>query len=313
VLARTASIVSKNALPDCAVPTLSVPTTAKPCSKPDSSRPDIKLSTLAATCTSTSAASGVSAPSLSLDNKRPKRPSARFLQVMSPSPPRSDLSEISCELLNVRSLNSKSLRICDDLLRNDIDVFMLTETWLKPCSGATISECTPNGYSLLQGDRNDKAGGGVAVIARDSLGCTEVFMSHGSTVESLVVRLSNPQLSLITVIYRPTSTPVAQFFRDFSELLTQILLGKRPVTLAGDFNIPVNDLNDPNAKSFFDILSVFGLSQHIKDSTHCGGHTLDLLITHDVSLHIIYLTTALCHSRCPPHNHSTATFIYHNN
>jgi len=32
----------------------------------------------------------------------------------------------------------------------------------------------------------------VAVIARDSLGCTEVSMSHGSTFESLVVRRSNP-------------------------------------------------------------------------------------------------------------------------
>jgi len=96
-------------------------------------------------------------------------------------PPCSDLSEISCKLLNVRLLKSKSLLIRDDLLRNDIDVFMLIETWLKPCSGATISECTLNGYSLLHRDRNDKAGGGEAVIARDSLGCTEVSMSRGST------------------------------------------------------------------------------------------------------------------------------------
>jgi len=71
---------------------------------------------------------------------------------------------------------------------------MLTETWLKPSSGATSSQSTPNGYSLLHRNRNDKAGGGVAVIARDSLGCTEVCMSHGSTFESLVVRSSNPKL-----------------------------------------------------------------------------------------------------------------------
>jgi len=98
------------------------------------------------------------------------------------------LSEINCKLHSVRSLKSKSLLICDDLLRNDIDVFMLTETWLKPCSGATLSECTPNGYSLLRRDRSDKAGGDVAVIARDSLGYSEVCLSHGSTCSTLLQR-----------------------------------------------------------------------------------------------------------------------------
>lgn len=159
---------------------------------------------------------------------------------------------------------------------------MLTDTWLTPFSDATISECTPDGYSLLHRDRSTKTGGGVAVISRDSLGCTEVRMSHGSTFESLVVRPSDPKMPLIIVIYRPPSSPVAQFFSDFSDLLTQVLLSNRPVTLAGDFNIHVDDLKDPTTKTFLDILSVFGLSQHIKDSTHCGGHTLDLLITHDV-------------------------------
>jgi len=107
-----------------------------------------------------------------------------------------------------------------------------------------------------------------------------VRLPHGCTFESLVVRLSNPKLSLIIVIYRPPSTPVAQF-SDFSDLLTQVQLCKRPDTLAGDLNIRVDGLNDPNAKSFLDILSVFCPFQHVKFSKPCGGHTLDLLITHD--------------------------------
>jgi len=54
-----------------------------------------------------------------------------FPRVTFALPPRSDLSEINCKLLNVSSLKSKYLLIRDDQLRNDIDVFMLTETWLK--------------------------------------------------------------------------------------------------------------------------------------------------------------------------------------
>jgi len=58
-----------------------------------------------------------------------------------------------------------------------------------------------------------------------------VSMSHGTTFESLIVLPSKPKLLLIIVIYRPSS-PVAKLFSDFSDLLTQILLGKRPVKLS---------------------------------------------------------------------------------
>jgi len=74
---------------------------------------------------------------------------------------------------------------------------------------------------------------------------------------------------------------VAKFFSDLSGLPTHDSFGKRTVTLACDFNIHVDHLNDQNAKSFLDILSAIGLPKHIKDSMHCGGHTLYLLISHD--------------------------------
>jgi len=104
----------------------------------------------------------------------------------------------------------------------------------------------------------------VAVSARNSRRCTEVSMSHGSALASLVVRSCNPKLPLIIVISRRPSTPVAQFFMNFCELLTKDLLGKLPATLACDFNIHFDDLNDSNAKSFLGNLSFFGLSKHIR-------------------------------------------------
>ena len=122
----------------------------------------------------------------------------------------------------------------------------------------------------------------MAIIARDPLGYTEVSLSHGSSFESLVVRPSSTELPLIIVVYRPPSSPVTQFFTDFSTLLTQVLLGKRPILLAGDFNIHVDDISDPTARSFLDLLSAFGLSQHVHEPTHRSGHTLDLLVAHEV-------------------------------
>jgi len=68
---------------------------------------------------------------------------------------------------------------------------------------------------------------------------------------------------LIIITYRPSyshPTPIAQFFST-SYLLSQVLQPvKSPVLVAGDFTVHIDDINDPTAKSFPDLLSVFGLS-----------------------------------------------------
>jgi len=49
----------------------------------------------------------------------------------------------------------------------------------------------------------------------------------------------------------------------------------------GDFNLPLKDQTDPDSISFRDILSQFGLRQHINETTHKLGGFLDLVITAD--------------------------------
>ena len=56
-------------------------------------------------------------------------------------------------------------------------------------------------------------------------------------------------------------------------------LSKDEIIISGDFNFHVNKPNDPDAKRFIDILTTFNLVQHITQSTHILGNTLDLLIT----------------------------------
>ena len=51
--------------------------------------------------------------------------------------------------------------------------------------------------------------------------------------------------------------------------------------ITGDFNIWVDDRTDRNARQFLDLLFMFGMKQHVQESTHRYGHTLDLLISRE--------------------------------
>jgi len=108
-----------------------------------------------------------------------------------------------------------------------------------------------------------------------------VCVSHGSTFESLVFHTSNRKLPLNHCHLPLTLNTCSTIHQRFSDQLTQALCSKRPVTPTGDFCVLVDDLSD-QMLVFLDILSVFGLSQHIKNYTHCGCRTLDLLITHAI-------------------------------
>jgi len=131
-----------------------------------------------------------------------------FPQVTFVSPPHSDIYENYCKLLNVRALKSKSLFIRDHALRNDIVVFMLTET----CSNRAPVKLFLNARLVVI-----RIFTAIAVIKQGGFGfyclrfpgCTEVYMSHGSTFKSLVVHPSNPKAPLNVIIYRPSSTHVA--------------------------------------------------------------------------------------------------------
>ena len=50
--------------------------------------------------------------------------------------------------------------------------------------------------------------------------------------------------------------------------------------IAGDFNVHWDKQSNPERQQLEDLLHSFGLIQHVNDSTHSDGHTLDLLITH---------------------------------
>ena len=68
---------------------------------------------------------------------------------------------------------------------------------------------------------------------------------------------------------------------EFSEYLESVILSNDLLCLTGDFNIHVDDHNDPAACRFLDLLESMSLTQHVAEPTHEHGHTLDLVITRE--------------------------------
>jgi len=49
--------------------------------------------------------------------------------------------------------------------------------------------------------------------------------------------------------------------------------------ILGDFNIHVDETDDTHSARLRNVFEAYGLCQHINESTHKFGHTLDLVLT----------------------------------
>ena len=91
----------------------------------------------------------------------------------------------------------------------------------------------------------------------------------------------------LVIVYRPpgSATSFKDFLNEFSNVLDSQLFKQASLIISGDFNIHV-DSTSSDARGFCDVLSAYGLDQHIHQKTHVRGHTLDLLILRQGDLSI---------------------------
>ena len=63
------------------------------------------------------------------------------------------------------------------------------------------------------------------------------------------------------------------------------------VIITGDLNFHLDNVNDADAVHFNGTLEAYGLVQHVVGPTHKKGHTLDVVITRDISSLLIGMPT----------------------
>ena len=93
---------------------------------------------------------------------------------------------INCANWNVRSLNNKINQVMNFLVDNNIIILFVTETWLTDQNNNTTAQIKDHGYKIHHSHRSSRPGGGTALIYKNTVQLTKVFISDSPTFEASV-------------------------------------------------------------------------------------------------------------------------------
>ncbi len=100
-------------------------------------------------------------------------------------------------------------------------------------------------------------------------------------LQLFVLELGDPLL--IAVIYRPPKVNT-NFLTEFAEFLGHVTPKYDKLLVLSDFNVHVCCMNNHLAKEFTHLLNAFDFSIGVNAPTHKGGHILDLVLLHGLSV-----------------------------
>src|SRR5208282_5503596 len=168
-----------------------------------------------------------------------------------------------------------------DVISNDFDIVVVTETWFQSKHADSLFNI--NGYSLFRHDRIGRRAGGVCIYAKCDLNASIVSTSHLTTCDDddddrqhhevlWISAEKNGEHYLIGAVYHPPK-PLYNYHNLVTRLSIEIeeLTSANPnstVYLTGDFNqLPLSDF-----------LANTGLTQVVTTATR-GKNILDLFLT----------------------------------
>ena len=198
--------------------------------------------------------------------------------------------------INFQSVKNKTAQLHHILDSVKPDVVAGTETWLS--NDILDNEIVPKsmGYSIYRKDRKCGKGGGVMLLVKDDIICSEQpQLDTGSETIWVKVELKGNKPLFIAAHYRPKESDR----KGFEELTRSIGLAKSQkadnIWILGDFNYPhfTWDNNTPSIKhtctnitlyeDFINMLLDYNLSQVVEVPTRLSN-TLDLFLTSNPSL-----------------------------
>ena len=195
--------------------------------------------------------------------------------------------QVKIATVNARSIKNKDLLIVDYLKQINIDVCIVSETWLTEQDAVWLEGCelNKNGYKCNAVNREGRSGGGLAIVYKTQYRASQIVFLPTQTFEYEVwkLTLSDSEYIHLVGIYHPPPSKINpsnnSFIDEISMFLADKILQLSNIMIDGDFNIHVNETEKNNIISFNDTLEALGLDQHVAFPTHSKGNTLDLVFT----------------------------------
>lgn len=194
-----------------------------------------------------------------------------------------DVIPTKLALTNARSVVNKTFILNDFITTNDLDFFFISETWLKVGDLSPLSELLPEGYVYLNSPRPSGRGGGLMTIYKKSTHCKLLTVEPPKSFELQLFQIVATNPVTVALIYRPPK-PNRVFIQEFSDLLSALSTNCDCFLLLGDFNVHICCANDTLSSEFLNVTESFDLTQWVKSPTHKLGHTLDLILTHNLQI-----------------------------
>ena len=142
-------------------------------------------------------------------------------------------------------------------------------------------KCVQLDMASLSVPQTDRLGGGLALVFCKDLDIKQSTVYKFSLMECTDFSVKLPGLSInLAVIYRPPERSMLQFTMDMLQYMEMNVNTTGNIILTGDFNIKMNNPDDPDMNTLSDLLDSFDLVNHVRFLTHRSMNTLDLVITH---------------------------------
>ena len=95
-------------------------------------------------------------------------------------------------------------------------------------------------------------------------------------------------MSTVLALYHPPYSEKAtitnvMLLDEVTDFLATFLVEYNNTIITSDFNIHLNNTNDPEAQIFLDTMEALGLDNHVNFATYNRGNTLDLVLTEVLS------------------------------
>ncbi len=156
-------------------------------------------------------------------------------------------------LVNTRSVKGPAGKTEDTVnyvLCHNVDVCIITETWLTEKDTVTKAALQPQGYKFKDCPRSVRRGGGIGIMFKEGFNVTLVTSGSKPSFQyaEWILAWQNNRIRLVIVYHPPYSkaNPITNstFLDEFEEDIETVVLCTEPLCIAGDFNLHMDIPSD---------------------------------------------------------------------